>query len=147
MSTPAPASLHLPAPRAKRLPGKPTAARDATVLEAPAHEATLTVELCLRLTVSGVRGVMGVRDDAVAQYLAMLTQSAMEAARGERLRAPTLPAPAPDCIDAALVDECEQHDPHCTDPCCAPDDSDVFCADEGHVVLSQSGAYYGVSQW
>jgi hypothetical protein len=140
--SPAPASVSLPPPRAKKLPGSPKAARE--TVEAPTQSHQVDIELLLaRVT---IRGVAGVSSAAVAEYVAILQRDLAASTRLVRLNAPTLPAPA--CIDDAVLDIVNAHDPEtCTDPCCVPEDDDAthYCADEGHVVLSDAHGLYGVS--
>lgn len=140
MSSPAPALL--PLPRSLRTPRR-SAPRE--VAEAPSG---YDVQLELLLARVTIKGVAGVSNAAVAEYVAILQRDLAGAARLARLNAPTLPAPA--CIEAAVLDVCEdpeeQHPHDCTDPCCVPEDDDaLFVADEGHQVLVDSRGYLGVS--
>lgn len=145
MSTPAPAVLNLP-PRSLRKASRQARRESVEAPGSPGYE----VDISLLLARVTIRGVAGVSSAAVAEYVAILQGDLANAARLARLNAPTLPAPA--CIEAAvesvLDHSDEEHNPNtCTDPCCVPEDDaqDFYCADEGHVVLSDSAGYYGVS--
>jgi hypothetical protein len=138
--TPAPATVSLP-PREYRAP-KRQAPR---MVEAPGQSHQVDIELLLaRVT---IRGVAGVSSAAVAEYVAILQRDLAGAARLARLNAETLVPPA--CIDDAVLDIVNAHDPEtCTDPCCVPEEQDEHESlffDEGHVVLSDSAGFYGVS--
>lgn len=142
--TPAPATVSLPTPRSYKR--GPKSAERAAVLEAPAAEHQVSIELLLaRVT---IKGVAGVSSAAVAEYVAILRGDLANAARLARLNAETLVPPA--SIEAAVLDVCEdpeEHDPSCTDPCCVPEDEDDFaayCVDEGSHLLADPSGLYGV---